>query len=179
MTAEDPLYRSWMSPGSYFNQMLNCGDWYNQWVENALTYLPRAVLEEYKEKLAILAMGHRDGCRVARMLCENREIIILSERVLPKAGADEGHPEVRYFIYVVLHEVAHAIRNHRSPLFDNLSEEENEAQEQEAEVLALTWFNQNIKALNNPHFPPLSREEVESVQAANRDKMERSYTGQK
>lgn len=177
MRGGDLLYQSWIVQGSYFNRMLYCGAWYNPWVENALRYLPREVLEEHKERLAFLAMGHRDGTRVARQLCETREIIILSEHVLPKRGADEGQPEVRYFTYVVLHEVAHAIRRHRSPLFDNLTPEENNAQEEEADAVALQWFNTHIAAVNNPHLPPITREEIEAAQAKNQEVMEKLYRG--
>ena len=48
----DKLYASWMIEGSYLNNMLDCGDRYNQWVENALRYLPVEVLDEHKDKLA-------------------------------------------------------------------------------------------------------------------------------
>lgn len=177
MTDDDLLYQSWIARGSYFNRMLHCGDWYNRWVEIALHYLPRDLLDEHKERLAFLAMGQRDGCRVGRELCENREIIILSEHILPKSGAKETQSEVRYFIYVVLHEVAHAIRKHRSPLFDDLTTEENRAQEDEADALALQWFNDHIKALNNPYLPPLTREDIEDAQARNQELMKRLYKG--
>src|SRR5579864_932119 len=117
---DDDLYESWRVHGSYFNRMLDCGD-HNLAVQNALKYLPRNVLDEHKNRLAFIAMGQGDGLRLARALCETREIIILAEHVLPTAPADEGQPEVRYFNYVVLHEVAHVVKRHRSPLYDSLN----------------------------------------------------------
>ena len=177
MMADDLLYQSWIVRGSYFNRMLDCGDRYNQWVQNALEYLPRHVLDEHNEQLAFIAMGQRDGCRLARALCENREIIILSEHILPKAGANEGQGDVRYFIYVVLHEVVHATKRHGSPLYDSLTPEEIEAQEKEADELALEWFNAHIKALGNPYLPPLTRAEVDDAKARSRGTMERLYGG--
>jgi len=177
MTPDDLLYQSWMIDGSYFSRMLNCGDWYNQWVENALEYLPREVLEEHKERLVFVGMGHRDGCRLARELCENREVIVLAEHILPKRSANEGQADVRYLIFVVLHEVAHAIRKHRSPLYDSLTQEEVDAQEAEAVELALQWFNDHIEAMNNPYQPPITREEVEEAEARSRATMERLYNG--
>jgi Zn-dependent peptidase ImmA (M78 family) len=46
-----------------------------------------------------------------------------------------------------LHEVAHAIRKHKSPRFDNLTEQENQAQEDEAHTIATEWFNERVEAL--------------------------------
>lgn|SRR5574340_719675 len=120
MTDDRLLYQSSIVRGSYFNRMLGCGP-YDRWVEIALGYLPRDVLDEHKEDLAFISMAHRDGCRLSRVLCETREIILLSDHVLPKGRTDEGQPDVRYFIYVVLHEVAHAIRKHKSPQYDSLN----------------------------------------------------------
>jgi len=39
-----------------------------------------------------------------------------------------------------LHEIAHAIKKHKSPKFDGLTEEQNQAQEEEADNLAFMWF---------------------------------------
>lgn len=177
MTDDHLLDQSWMIRGSYFNRMLDCGDWYNQWVQNALEYLPRDVLDEHKERLVFVAMGQKDGCRLARVLCENREVIVLAEHVLPKAHANEGQPEVRYFIYVVLHEVVHAIKRHRSPLYDSLIPQEIEAQETEADDLALQWFNDHIKAHTNPYLPPITRKEINEARAKSRAVMEKLYAG--
>ncbi len=177
VTEDDPLYRSWMIDGSSFSQMLHCGDRYNQWVQIALEYLPRHIFEEHGDRLAFFAMAQSDGCRVARVLCEQREIIILSERILPKAGATERQPAVRYFIYVVLHEVVHAVKRHGSPLYDSLTREEAGAQEREADDLALKWFNDHIATRGNPHLQPLTREDVDTAQARSRDGMETLYRG--
>ena len=174
---DDLLYQSWFVRGSYFNRMLDCGPSHNQWVENALHYLPPELLEERKNGLAFIAMSHRDGCRLARAICENREVIVLAEHLLPKAQADEGQPNVRYFIYVVLHEVAHAVKKHRSPLYDALTQEETEAQEREADDLALKWFNDYIETRANPHLPPLTREEVDEAQAKSQKLMEHLQAG--
>jgi len=178
MTDTEKLYESWMVTGSYFNLMLDCGDRYNRWVEIALSYLPQEVLDEYKEDFVFVSTAQRDGCRVARHYCENREVILLSERILPKQGADDGQPEVRYFIYTVLHEVVHAIRKHKSPKFDNLTAEENQAQEDEADKMALDWFNQHVKKRDNPHLEPLTTKEVEAAQERNQALMEKLYAGE-
>ena len=38
MNTQGKLYESWHVKGSYFNLMIDCGDYYNQWVENALKF---------------------------------------------------------------------------------------------------------------------------------------------
>ena len=118
-----------------------------------------------------------DGCRVARHYCENREVILLSERILPKEHVNERQSEVRYFIYVVLHEVAHAIKKHKSPKFDKLNHDEKQAQEDEADRLALEWFNQHIEYLGNPHLKPLTNEDVKMEQKKQEVVREQLYTG--
>jgi hypothetical protein len=166
-----------MIEGSYFNQMLDCGTYYNEWVQHALSYLPEAVLDEHKDGLVFISTAQRDGCRMARGYCDTREVILLSERILPKHGAEEGQPEVRYFIYVVLHEVAHAIKKHKSPKLDNLTEQENLTQEDEADAMAMEWFNEHVKAHNNPFLKPITRQEVNEAQRKNIALMERLYGG--
>lgn len=177
MTDAEELYKSWMVEGSYFNQMLACGHLYNQWVQNALEYLPQDVLDENKDKLVFVSTAQTDGCRLARRYCETREVILLSERVLPKQGAKEGQPEVRYFIFTVLHEVAHAVRKHKSQKFDNLTEREDRAQEEEADGIALAWFNEHVKARNNLYLKEITTEEIEEMRKNNRTRMERLYAG--
>jgi hypothetical protein len=177
MTELETLYASWTIEGSYLNAMLDCGDRYNRWVEIALGYLPIEVFDEHKENLVFVSTAQRDACRLARHYCENREVILLSDRILPKQGADEGQPEVRYFIFTVLHEVAHAIKKHKSQKFDGLSEGQNQTQEEEADSLAFGWFNHHIKELNNENLPPLTTEDVEGVQHNNQVIMEQLYAG--
>ena len=140
--------------------MLECGHLYNPWVQIALEYLPRAVLDENKENLVFISTAQRDACRVARHYCENREVIILSERIFPKLserffpkqGADVRKPKVRYFIFVVLHEVVHAVKKHKTLKFDDLTRQENKAQEDEADKIAMGWFNEHVKARNNQYL---------------------------
>lgn len=176
MTDPEKLYESWTVEGSYLNHMLACGNRYNGWVETALRYLPAETLDQHKENLAFLSTAEMDACRVARQYCEHREIIMLSERILPKLGAHSGQPEVRYFIFVVLHEIAHAVMKHKSPKFDKLSGIQNRTQEQEADMLAFNWFNTHVEESHGGNAQPLTREEVERQRAKNRQLMERLYT---
>lgn len=166
MTAPEQLYESWLRKGSYFNRMIDCGYSRNRWVEIALGYLPYEVLDEHKEGLVFIALGECDACRLAPQYRE-REIILLSDHVFPDPGVAVDHATARYFIFAVLHEVAHAIRKHRSPRFDDLSKEENEAQEREADDLAYQWFNDHVKQQDNPYLLPLSADEVRRAQERN------------
>jgi hypothetical protein len=134
-------------------------------------------LDDYKDSLAFISTGESDGCRVARALCENREIIVLSERILPRKGVNEADPEVRYFTFVVLHEVAHAYLKHRSPMFDGITPEENAAQETKADALALRWYNEFVTGKAKPYLPELNAEEIESAKAKNQAEMEARYEG--
>ena len=163
---------------SYLNEMLDCGEYYNPWVVTALEHLPNSVLAENKDKLIFVSTAHRDGSRLARMNCENREVIVLSERILPKRGASLGDDDVRYFVFVVLHETVHAIKKHKSQKFDSLSDEEVQAQEDEADSLALEWFNAYVDAQNNRHMKKLTVEEVKAAQARSRQQMEDQYNGE-
>ena len=154
--------------------MIHCGRYYI-YVECALRYLPPEILDEHKDKLAIISASSVDVCRVARALCKDREIIVLSEHVLPKKGSQEDQADMRYFIFVVLHEIAHVVKKHRSPLFDNLSVEENKVLESEADELAYAWFNEHMGLRNNPHLKPITPKEVKVVQSRNKELMEKVY----
>ena len=170
MTAPEQLYESWLRKGSYFNRMIDCGFSRNRWVEIALGYLPYNVLDENREGLVFIALGECDACRLAPQYRE-REIILLSEHIFPNPGVAVDHATARYFIFAVLHEVAHAILKHRSPRFDDLSKEENDAQEREADEMAYQWFNDHVKREDNPYLLPLSPDEVRKAEERNQEIM--------
>ena len=170
------LRDSWSIEGSYYNRMIDCGREYNQWVENALAYLPTEVLEEHKERLVFICTS--DACRVARTHRENREIIFLADGLLPKQGAVENQPDVRYFIFAVLHEIVHAIKDHKSPKLDSLSERENAAQELEADGVAMEWFNRHVAERANTALPRLTQEELDTARTRDQVRKERVRTGQ-
>lgn len=171
------LYAPWTVNGSYINRMLDCGHRYNGWVETALKYLPAEIFDEHKESLAFVSTAHMDACRVARHFCEDRELILLSERILPKAGAREEDPQVRYFIFVVLHEIVHAIMKHGSPKFDALNPFDVRSQEQEADMIAYNWFNAHVAERDGERACCLTREEVAVQRARQQSLMTRLYHG--
>jgi hypothetical protein len=153
--------------------LLDCGYYsHNRWLEIALEYLPENLLENKKEDLLFTSTVNRDACRVARQHCNNREIILISERIFPNEKiVHQTDPKARYFIYVVLHEVAHAIKKHKSPLYDELNEIEIESQEKEADDLAMEWFNYHVKKLNN--LSPITKEEIKAAREEQQEIMKK------
>lgn len=167
MTPEQRLYGPYEVIGTNFSAMLECGPPHNFWVEVALNYLPQDVFDEHEKMFVFIAMANKDACRVARHYCETREVIVLSERILPSENDQrENSLKVRYFIFAVLHEVAHAIKNHKSPKLESLTEEEYKAQELEADELAMSWFNDYVAKRNNESLP-ITDNEIKTAQEAN------------
>lgn len=115
-------------------------------------------------------MTRSDGRRLTKKFCDGRDVIILSERIVPRAGLSEADSSVRYFVFVILHEVAHAYREHLPP--NEISAEDNQAQEDEANALAFQWFNDTIKAKQLADLPEFTQEELERIQAQTRAEME-------
>lgn len=155
----------WRYRESCLHDMLDCGDRGNDLVANALKFLPDDVLASHCDNLVIISTLERDACRVARHYCENRELIILSERIFPPVGVHLDAANGRYFVFAVLHEVAHATRKHQSPKFDELSRDQARAQEHEADAVALEWFNSHVEAWGNPHMKPITIDEVDQARA--------------
>ncbi len=172
------LYASSRIKGTYFNKMLDCGSDHNWWIERALEYLPEDVFDQLKESLLFTSTATRDACRVARHHCQTREIILISERILPGNNVTkETDLRARYFIFVLLHEVAHAIKKHKSPIFDNLTRDEIEAQETEADELAIAWFNGHVQKRNIHNLLPITKEEIEAAQDKNQKLMKKMIAG--
>ena len=143
--------------------LITCGsDYANAAVRSVLEeYLPPDVLSALNGRLAFLSTTCVDGVRLPKSFSRDRDVIVLSERIMPSSGDEESHPGYRYFIFVVLHEVAHACRDHLSPSLDGLSAAEADAQERETEELALKWFNDH--ASTTLFQPPLTVAEVEEL----------------
>ena len=162
-----------------FKALLDCGPWHNRWLRTALEYLPRDLPTKKNEELYFTSTAtRRDACRVARDYCQTRELILISERILPGMNIScETDPKARYFIYVVLHEVAHAIKKHHSPLLDDLTREELEAQEKEADELAMKWFNEHVVALKREDILLITEEEIRQAQEKNQVAMKTLMKG--
>ena len=113
-------------------------------LEIALDYVPAVVVNALRDRLAILTMTHRPGIRLSRPLCETCEVVFLSEERFPRVGGMPHETDSRFFIFLVLHEVAHAYLKHKCPYFDKLSEEEVVKNEDEATAKAIEWFNLHV-----------------------------------
>jgi hypothetical protein len=155
--------------------LIDCGGHYaNAAVRSVLEdYLPPDVLGAFAGRLAFVSTTGVDGVRLTRSFCRDRDVIVLSERILPvKSGDEEFHPGYRYFIFVVLREIAHACKDHLSALSDDLTAAQLETQTREANELALKWFNEH--ASTTLFQPPITIAEVEElsskVQSAPRKK---------
>jgi hypothetical protein len=83
-----------------------------------------------------------------------------------KSGDEEFHPDYRYFIFVVLREIAHACKDHLSPLADDLTAAQLDTQMREADELALNWFNEH--ASTTLFQPPITIAEVEELSEKSR-----------
>jgi len=144
--------------------LIDCGgDYANAAVRSALeNYLPSDVLSAFDGRLAFVSAGDAGGVRLTKSFCRDRDVIVLSERILPvKSGDEEFHPGYRYFIFVVLREIARACKDHLSPLSDDLTAAQLETQTREADELALQWFNEH--ASTTLFQPPISMAEVEKL----------------
>lgn len=117
----------------------NCGRDGDFWVDNALRCLPDDIWAEHGDRFAFISTTDSDGRRLSPEAHAGKHVIILSERVIPRGYVAEDDAGVRYLYFVVLHEVAHAVRDHRPP--NEITPEANQVQEAEANDLAFRWFN--------------------------------------
>jgi hypothetical protein len=157
------------------DRMFQCGEEANFWLRLAITEgLPTELIKEWHAKLTFISAFGRDGFRINKKLRESSELVFLAEHIIPSGGMSEDHPVVRYFMFAALHEAAHAIKQHRPP--NEISTEENRAQEDEADALAFEWFNEYIANRNNKYLRPQTEDEVEKAQERNQRLAERQRT---
>ena len=143
--------------------LFECGIYCKHWIEVALECLPETVWAEWHDKLAFLSTDVRDAVRLTRKTRENYEIIFLSERIIPVGPLSEAHPDVRYFEFCVLHEVAHAINDDLPP--DEISTEQTQLQEERANRLAFDWFNSYLAQRAHTGLRLFTVEELQAAQA--------------
>ncbi len=152
-------------------QMLYCGAQMNRWVEIALNYLPDEIFDKINGKIAITVLKS-DAARLAQEICNQEEIILLSPWIFSymPAGSCETDKECRYFIFCVLHEVAHVVLKHYPP--DQLSGTENKGQEDVADRYALKWFNKYAFEYRDNGLTPIAIEEIKETQEKYQKKLE-------
>ena len=154
--------------------LIDCGGAYaTAAVRSVLeNYLPPDVLSAFDGRLAFVSTADGDGIRLTKSFCRDRDVIVLSERILPVTSENEEfHPDYRYFIFVVLREIAHACKDHVSPFSNDLTAPQLESQTREAEELALKWFNEH--ASTTLFQPPITMTEVEELRGRARASRER------
>lgn len=133
-----------------------------RWIEIAFNYLPEGALKGMQAELAVIAIGRLGACRLPDQYRE-RELVLIADWLFPSAGNSEGDDTGRLFIFTLLHEIAHAVCRHKSPLLDKLSPETNQAQEDEADQLAVAWFNQHIGKQENEYLKTMRRDEFRHI----------------
>jgi hypothetical protein len=117
----------------------------------------------------IVSVPEYIAVRLTKRFYDNRDIIVLSASLFPQEhGVKKTDEEFRFFAYTVLHEVAHALCNHKSQKLDGLTREENEHQETEARALAIQWFNERIQKPDKKHHRTLTVKEIENMEAKRR-----------
>ena len=152
----------------------DCGEIGNHWLDAALEYLPHDIFARWSNSLAFLCTSQSDAKRLTLEFRENREIIVLSERIVPAERSDEGSSDVRYFIFAILHEIAHAVFQDRPPR--SITPTEGGKQEKRADGLAFQWMNDHLRAKNNPQLPEFTPEELDAAQLRTRQMMQSSMT---
>ena len=143
--------------------MLYCGRFKNIYVENALKYLPDNIFKNINGKIAITVLDS-DACRLARKIREHEEVIILSPWIFSfiPAGTCEIDKEYKYFIFCVLHEIAHAFLKHSAP--DEVTNEKNNSQEDEADKYAIDWFNSYTNDNSDKGLSSIDIIEIKKIQ---------------
>lgn len=162
MTSASELYRPWEVNGTYMNRMLQCGANANYWIQHALiSALPMEVLDEWKDRVVFLSGARSDAFRVGKKLRQEKEIIFIAERIIPKGAVSEDHPMARYLMFAALHELAHVVKQHAPP--NEISEDDNARQEKEADELAFSWFNAYVKKRNHPDIKQFTQDELKAA----------------
>lgn len=143
----------------------------NEFVKRALNYLPDEIFDKINGKIAITVLKS-DACRLAPKICNHEEIILLSPWIYTyiPPGSCEADKETRYFIFCVLHEVAHVVFKHYPP--DELSGKENKDQEGEADRYALEWFNKYAFEHSDNSISHIAIEEIRVTQDKYQKKLE-------
>ena len=171
MTGIQELYRPWQINGTFLNRMLHCGGRSNSWLQAVLTdFFPADLFDIWKDKIAFVSTASNDAFRIAIKTRLERELIFVSEHIIPPPGAALDHPDVRYFIFVALHELVHVIKQHKPP--NEILEEANKIQEEEADRFAFEWFNGYVKRMKNPYLTEFTVQELNEAKARNAEKLQ-------
>jgi hypothetical protein len=153
----------------------DCGRWNNRAVETALNYLPHDIYSKIDGRIAIITL-RSDATRLAKKACEHEEIIILSPWIFTfiPSGSDPTHAEFQYLIFGILHEIAHAVFDHKPP--NEITEREKIAQEAQSDEYALKWFNKYALENRDKGYKTITIEEIKETQKEYKKKLEQILT---
>lgn len=105
-----------------------------------------------------------DSSDARRLVMENYvdfEIIVISEFVVPRDWRTEDNWSKRYFNYLILHEIAHALLKHKSPR--SIDADDNEIQENDADDLAMKWLNNYLALKNMGEYSKMELEKAQNM----------------
>lgn len=142
--------------------LIDGGRSHTRWIEIALEYVPEEVLAKEGDNLAIIGIGETGACRLPEQYRE-REIVLLADWIFPPVMHSEGDEVGRFFIISLLHEIAHAICRHKSPRLDQLTPAENLSQEDEADRMAVKWFNCHVERVGSEFMRPTTTTEFREL----------------
>ena len=99
----------------------------------ALSKVPKKIANRVLEEcLFLMPSPGMMGFRISKKLLQGSNAIVLSEKLLEK--------DQKYIVLTILHEVGHFYLNHKNPVIDQLSEEEERKQEEAAVRWARQWI---------------------------------------
>lgn len=132
-------------------------------LRESLYCLPPDTLKWCSENVVYFSTcAFKTGSRLSRGVCETKEIIILSDKIFPLTFTPSDK-STRFFIFIVFHETAHAILKHQCTRFDKITGESKALQEQEADALALEWFEFYAKHNGLPILKKAEIDEYERI----------------
>ncbi|RJG06522.1 hypothetical protein D3870_11315 [Noviherbaspirillum cavernae] len=71
----------------------DCGQSGNYWGQYAMDCLPEEIKKACYGKLAFVSMTESDGRRLTQKFCAGRDVIVVSERIVPQGYASEADLE--------------------------------------------------------------------------------------
>jgi hypothetical protein len=99
----------------------------------ALSKVPKKIADRVVEEcIFLMPSPEMMGFFLSKRVQEGRNAIVLSEKLLEEDQKDT--------ILTILHEVGHFYLNHKSPILDMLSEQEDRKQEEDSDRWARQWI---------------------------------------
>jgi hypothetical protein len=137
---EKAIKYSWKEVDYAFGSMNNqVSDEFRIMLDEALTKIPAEIVDWASK--SIIFVSSRDDCHgyfVNRKDWKTvRGFVFLCEVLKNKSKEEQAS--------TIVHEIAHAKLNHRSPILCDLSQEDQERQEKEADNLARAWIGESFR----------------------------------